>query len=51
MSKPAPPPFGVYVPAVVFLDENEELDLEGMRSHVLRLAQVRVYTTEARPWT
>lgn len=37
-----PPPFGVYVPAVVFLDENEELDLEGIRSHVLRLAQVQI---------
>ena len=41
MSKPAPPPSGVYVPAVVFLDENEELDEAGIQQHVLRLAQVR----------
>ncbi|KAI0325444.1 dihydrodipicolinate synthetase [Cubamyces sp. BRFM 1775] len=34
----APPP-GVYVPAVVFFDENEELDLEAIKAHVLRLAR------------
>ncbi|EKM58391.1 uncharacterized protein PHACADRAFT_252672 [Phanerochaete carnosa HHB-10118-sp] len=39
MSKPAPPPFGVYVPAVAFLDENEELDETGIGQHILRLAQ------------
>ncbi|GJF00055.1 dihydrodipicolinate synthetase [Phanerochaete sordida] len=36
---PPPPPHGVYVPAVVFLDEHEELDAPAIRAHVLRLAQ------------
>ncbi|KAJ3551559.1 hypothetical protein NM688_g4630 [Phlebia brevispora] len=39
MEKSVPPPFGVYVPAVVWLEENEELDEPAIRSHVLRLAQ------------
>lgn len=35
----APPSPGVYVPAVLFFDENEELDIPSIKSHVLRLAQ------------
>ena len=35
-----PPPKGIYVPAVLFFKENEELDEEAIKSHVLRLAQV-----------
>ncbi|KAL7279319.1 hypothetical protein ACG7TL_007160 [Trametes sanguinea] len=35
----APPPPGVYVPAVVFFDDNEELDIPSTKAHVLRLAQ------------
>ncbi|KAJ2965363.1 hypothetical protein NUW54_g14142 [Trametes sanguinea] len=35
----APPPPGVYVPAVIFFDENEELDIPSTKAHVLRLAQ------------
>ncbi|KAF9523561.1 hypothetical protein CPB83DRAFT_821419, partial [Crepidotus variabilis] len=34
-----PPPPGVYVPAVLFFDENEELDMPAIRAHILRLAQ------------
>ena len=42
MAAAAPiPPFGVYVPAVLFLDQNEDLDEGAIRQHVLRLAQVR----------
>ncbi|KAF7773280.1 hypothetical protein Agabi119p4_5447 [Agaricus bisporus var. burnettii] len=37
MSK-APPP-GFYVPAVLFFDENENLDIPSIQAHVLRLAQ------------
>lgn len=40
MSK-APPP-GFYVPAVLFFDENENLDIPSIQAHVLRLAQVCV---------
>jgi hypothetical protein len=36
-----PPPPGIYVPAVVFYDEKDELDLAEMRKHILRLASVR----------
>jgi 4-hydroxy-2-oxoglutarate aldolase len=36
----SPPPAGVYVPAVLFLDQNEELDEESIQKHVLRLAKV-----------
>lgn len=36
----APPP-GVYVPAVLFFDENEELDTQSIQAHILRLAKVR----------
>ncbi|KAI0084139.1 dihydrodipicolinate synthetase [Irpex rosettiformis] len=35
----SPPPPGIYVPAVVFLDQNEELDEENIKKHILRLAQ------------
>ncbi|CAE6459736.1 unnamed protein product [Rhizoctonia solani] len=33
----APPP-GIYVPAVLFFDNNEELDFPSIKSHILRLA-------------
>ena len=36
----APPP-GIYVPAVLFFDDEEELDSVKIKAHVLRLAQVR----------
>jgi 4-hydroxy-2-oxoglutarate aldolase len=36
-----PPPPGIYVPAVLFFNENEDLDFPSIKSHVLRLAQVR----------
>ncbi|GBE88310.1 Probable 4-hydroxy-2-oxoglutarate aldolase [Sparassis crispa] len=39
MTNSVPPPSGVYVPAVLFFDENEELDIPPIKSHVLRLAQ------------
>ncbi|KDN40734.1 hypothetical protein RSAG8_07909, partial [Rhizoctonia solani AG-8 WAC10335] len=32
------PPPGIYVPAVLFFDSNEELDLASIKSHILRLA-------------
>ncbi|TFK21179.1 dihydrodipicolinate synthetase [Coprinopsis marcescibilis] len=35
----APPPPGVYVPAVLFFDENEEFDITAIKAHVLRLAE------------
>ncbi|KAF5342365.1 hypothetical protein D9611_001759 [Ephemerocybe angulata] len=34
-----PPPPGVYVPAVLFFDENEEFDVPAIKQHVLRLAR------------
>jgi len=34
-----PPPPGVYVPAVLFFDENEDLDIPAIKAHVLRLAK------------
>ncbi|KAK7690747.1 hypothetical protein QCA50_005846 [Cerrena zonata] len=34
-----PPPSGVYVPAVLFFDQNEEFDEVAIIAHVLRLAQ------------
>ncbi|KXN88473.1 putative 4-hydroxy-2-oxoglutarate aldolase, mitochondrial [Leucoagaricus sp. SymC.cos] len=34
----APPP-GIYVPAVLFFDEKEELEIPSIQAHVLRLAQ------------
>ncbi|KAF9007643.1 hypothetical protein BDQ17DRAFT_1389080 [Cyathus striatus] len=33
-----PPPPGIYVPAVLFFDHNEEFDLPAIKAHVLRLA-------------
>ena len=38
MSKALPP--GFYVPAVLFFQENEDLDIPAIQTHVLRLAQV-----------
>ncbi|KAI0697967.1 dihydrodipicolinate synthetase [Cytidiella melzeri] len=38
----SPPPFGIYVPAVLFLDQKENLDEESIKKHILRLAQVVV---------
>jgi hypothetical protein len=38
MSK-APPP-GYYVPAVLFMQEDEEFDIPAIKAHILRLAQV-----------
>ncbi|OJA11152.1 hypothetical protein AZE42_02362 [Rhizopogon vesiculosus] len=37
--KAAVPPPGVYVPAVLFFNENEDFDVPAIKSHVLRLAQ------------
>ncbi|PCH42222.1 dihydrodipicolinate synthetase [Wolfiporia cocos MD-104 SS10] len=34
-----PPPPGVYVPAVVYFDDNEDLDIPALKAHVLRLAK------------
>ncbi|KAF8240709.1 aldolase [Tricholoma matsutake] len=34
----APPP-GFYVPAVLFMQENEEFDIPAIKAHILRLAQ------------
>ncbi|KAG6833383.1 hypothetical protein H0H87_008000 [Tephrocybe sp. NHM501043] len=36
----APPP-GIYVPAVLFFQENEDFDVPAIQSHVLRLAHER----------
>ena len=36
-----PPPPGIYVPAVLFFNEKEELDEAAITAHILRLAQVR----------
>jgi len=33
------PPSGIYVPAVLFLQANEDLDWEATNAHILRLAQ------------
>jgi hypothetical protein len=41
MSESKPPPPGIYVPAVLFLKENEDIDEEATKSHVLHLAQVQ----------
>ena len=40
MSESKPPPPGIYVPAVLFFNEDEELDEEAIESHILHLAQV-----------
>src|SRR4051812_15604480 len=34
-----PPPPGYYVPAVLFFDANEDLDVPATQAHVLRLAR------------
>lgn len=41
-TKPRPPPPGVYVPAVCFFNENDDLDIPAIKAHVLRLAEVRL---------
>ena len=41
MSESKPPPPGIYVPAVLFLKENEGIDEEAQKSHILHLAQVQ----------
>lgn len=43
-----PPPNGVYVPAVLFMDQNEDLDIPAITSHVLRLAKVGSESSAAR---
>ena len=37
---PNAPPEGIYVPAVVFYNEKDELDIPSIQAHVLRLANV-----------
>jgi 4-hydroxy-2-oxoglutarate aldolase len=37
-----PPPFGVYTPLVIFFNEDESLNLEATKSHVLRMAEGEV---------
>ncbi|THH14116.1 hypothetical protein EW146_g6181 [Bondarzewia mesenterica] len=39
MARSLPPPPGIYVPAVIFFTDDEELDTAAIKSHVLRLAQ------------
>ncbi|OCH93049.1 dihydrodipicolinate synthetase [Obba rivulosa] len=39
MSTMTPPPPGIYVPSVLFFDENENFDIPSIKAHVLRLAQ------------
>ncbi|KAF9234129.1 hypothetical protein BU15DRAFT_79381 [Melanogaster broomeanus] len=34
-----PPPPGIYVPAVLFFNENEDFDVPAIKAHVLRLAK------------
>jgi len=36
---PRAPPPGIYVPAVLFFTEDDELDLESISKHILRLAR------------
>ncbi|KAH6913317.1 dihydrodipicolinate synthetase [Coprinopsis sp. MPI-PUGE-AT-0042] len=38
-TKSAPPPVGIYVPAVLFFDEHEEFDVPAIKAHILRLAK------------
>lgn len=38
-TKSLPPPPGVYVPAVCFFTENDELDIPAIKAHALRLAK------------
>ncbi|EIW84094.1 aldolase [Coniophora puteana RWD-64-598 SS2] len=39
MSRSHPPPPGIYVPAVLFFDDNEEFDIPAIKAHILRLAK------------
>lgn len=41
MSESKPPPPGIYVPAILFFKENEDIDEEAQKSHILHLAQVQ----------
>ena len=43
MSESKPPPPGIYVPAVLFFKEDEEIDEEAIKAHILRLAQVLTF--------
>ncbi len=36
------PPFGVYTPIVTFFNEDESLDLDATRQHVIRVAESKV---------
>ncbi|KAH9838310.1 dihydrodipicolinate synthetase [Rhodofomes roseus] len=38
-SNSTPPPSGVYVPAVLYFDENEDFDVPAIQAHILRLAK------------
>ena len=38
----SPPPPGVYVPAVLFFTEDEEFDVASIKTHIIRLAKVRI---------
>jgi len=38
-SPSTPPSTGIYVPAVIFFDEKDELDVDAIKAHVLRLAR------------
>ncbi|TFY64139.1 hypothetical protein EVJ58_g2819 [Rhodofomes roseus] len=38
-SNSTPPPLGVYVPAVLYFDENEDFDVPAIQAHILRLAK------------
>ena len=37
MTRPAPPPYGVYAPVVTFFDDKEAIDFDSISQHVRRL--------------
>lgn len=39
--QPLPPSPGIYVPAVLFFRENEDIDEDAIKSHIVHLAQAR----------
>ena len=41
-TKMAVPPRGIYVPAVAFFDEKEDLDLQAIETHITRLAKADI---------
>ena len=41
MSVSKPPPPGIYVPAILFFKENEDIDEEAQKLHIVKLAQVQ----------